>query len=89
LLPPARVLIILHVEPETRIGNAQMMLTVNGTQEQIEQAATIGDLLRRYELIPVRVAVEVNQELVPRGAFDDTPLHDGDAVEIVTFVGGG
>lgn len=66
-----------------------MLLTVNGDEEIHEGVSTIGDLLKRYGIAPVRVAVEVNAELVPRGEFDQTTLKDGDAVEIVTFVGGG
>ncbi len=66
-----------------------MQLNVNGKTEQLDNVATVGDLLRTFDLAPIRVAVEVNKELVPRKTFDETPLHDGDDVEIVTFVGGG
>jgi thiamine biosynthesis protein ThiS len=66
-----------------------MQLSVNGKTEQIDNVATVGDLLRTFDLAPIRVAVEVNKTLVPRKTFDETPLYDGDAVEIVTFVGGG
>ena len=66
-----------------------MKLNVNGRTEQLDGVATVGDLLRHFKLAPIRVAVEVNKDLVPRKTFDDAPLHDGDNVEIVTFVGGG
>ncbi len=66
-----------------------MQLTVNGKPEEHHNVATIADLLRSFDLAPVRVAVELNQQLVPRGDFDRTDLQDGDAIEIVTFVGGG
>ncbi len=36
-----------------------------------------------------RVAVELNRDIVPRANWADTPLHDGDKLEIVHFVGGG
>ncbi len=36
-----------------------------------------------------RVAVELNREIVPRARWAETPLHDGDQLEIVHFVGGG
>lgn len=41
------------------------------------------------KLEPIRVAVEVNEDVVPRRAFSAHRLHEGDRVEIVTFVGGG
>jgi thiamine biosynthesis protein ThiS len=40
-------------------------------------------------LQPVRVAIEVNRELVSRCDFAETTIRDGDRIEIVTFVGGG
>ena len=38
---------------------------------------------------PDRVAIELNREIVPREQWSQTPLHDGDRLEIVHFVGGG
>jgi len=38
---------------------------------------------------PVRVAVERNLEVVPRRTYAQVELREGDALEIVTFVGGG
>ena len=49
----------------------------------------MADLLSQLELEPVRVAVEINEDIVPRKRFGETPIHDGDRIEIVTFVGGG
>ena len=64
-------------------------LTLNGKTETAADGATVADLLLRLELDPVRVAVEINEELVPRKTFVDRRLQSGDRVEIVTFVGGG
>ncbi len=36
-----------------------------------------------------RVAVELNENIVPKAAYDSTVLKDGDVVEVVRFVGGG
>jgi thiamine biosynthesis protein ThiS len=47
------------------------------------------DLLRELGIPPLRVAVERNEELVPRTEYDATLLQDDDRLEIVTFVGGG
>ncbi len=66
-----------------------MELTINGEVEEISEPATVGDLLRRFDIAPIRAAVEVNQDLVTRAEFDYTCVHNGDTVEIVTFVGGG
>lgn len=66
-----------------------MQIMLNGQSETLDSAATVADLLARLKLEPIRVAVEVNEDLVPRKVFEKTPLRDGDRVEIVTFVGGG
>jgi thiamine biosynthesis protein ThiS len=70
-------------------GERMICVTVNGSREQLDDGATVAQLIAKYNLAPPRVAVEVNQELVPRRDYEKTPLRDGDRVEIVTFVGGG
>ena len=64
-------------------------LTLNGKPEMTDDGATVAELLRRLDLDPVRVAVEINEDLVPRKTFVERQLRPGDRVEIVTFVGGG
>ncbi len=62
---------------------------VNGEPREIKSPATVADLLRRLEL-PLRgVAVEVNQQIVPRARHAEHRLTDGDRLEIVSLVGGG
>lgn len=66
-----------------------MRVTINGKADTVTPGATVADLLARLDLAPVRVAVEINEDLVPRKTFDEAALCEGDRVEIVTFVGGG
>lgn len=70
-------------------GRSVTTLTLNGKPETTADGATVADLLRRLDLDPVRVAVEINEGIVPRKTFVDRKLRSGDRVEIVTFVGGG
>jgi thiamine biosynthesis protein ThiS len=65
-----------------------MNLTING-ENQISSAETLGALVERLGMKPDRVAIELNREIVPRDQWPQTPLHDGDHLEIVHFVGGG
>ncbi len=44
---------------------------------------------RSLGMKPDRVAIELNREIVPRDRWPQTPLRDGDRLEIVHFVGGG
>jgi thiamine biosynthesis protein ThiS len=66
-----------------------MRLKVNGEEREFRGVASLADLLRQLGIPPVRVAIERNEELVPRGEYDATALQDGDRLEVVTFVGGG
>src|SRR5687768_14723119 len=64
-------------------------LTINGEPRTLTDAPTVAQLLDQLGHDRRRVAVEVNREVVP---FRDHPEHrlaEGDAVEIVTLVGGG
>ncbi len=50
---------------------------------------SVAEMLNELGLDPVRVAVERNLEIVPRGMLVEVPVEDGDDYEIVHFVGGG
>ena len=65
------------------------MIIVNDEEFEIDSGSSVAKLVEERGLDRSRVAVELNGEIVPRGTFDDTLLHDGDKVEIVHFVGGG
>ncbi|MDH4232956.1 MAG: sulfur carrier protein ThiS [Nitrospirota bacterium] len=66
-----------------------MRLTINGELHENIQAATLRELLEELGIISGRVAVEVNMQVIKRTDFESFGLHDGDAIEIVNFVGGG
>jgi len=62
---------------------------VNGERRELKSPATVADLLYKLEL-PLRgVAVEVNEQIVPRARHADHHLADGDRLEVVSLVGGG
>lgn len=66
-----------------------MQVTINGTEHTLEAGLTIAQLLVQLGKNPKFLAVERNYELVPRTQHADSPLVEGDLVEIVTLVGGG
>jgi thiazole synthase len=63
--------------------------TINGETRELPEPLTIAGLLDRLGYNQRRVAVEVNQEIVPAAMHGERPLRAGDRVEIVTLVGGG
>jgi sulfur carrier protein len=66
-----------------------MTLTVNGDPRDFPHDTTLADLVTRLVPSAKGVAAAVNGEVVPRGAWPDTPLADGSVVEVVTAVQGG
>jgi thiamine biosynthesis protein ThiS len=66
-----------------------MRLKINGEEKSVPDALTVRALLEHLGVRSERVAVEVNLDVVKRAAHATHPLRDGDAVEIVSFVGGG
>ena len=64
-------------------------IQLNGEQRRVSAGATIAGMLGELGLDSRKVAVERNREIVPRGTFDEVQVSEGDAFEIVHFVGGG
>ena len=64
-------------------------ITVNGEPRRIIPGASIAALVAELDLDPKAVAVERNLEIVPKSAYANVALADGDQLEIVHFVGGG
>ena len=67
------------------------MITIilNGKSTEIGENSNIDQLLSTLELINKRLAVEINQQIVPRSEFDRIILKEHDTVEIVQAIGGG
>ncbi|UFS71536.1 sulfur carrier protein ThiS [Geomonas sp. RF6] len=65
-----------------------MKITVNGEAVTIDPIS-VQDYLLSLQIDPVRVAVELNREILPKADYQGTLLQDGDVLEIVHFVGGG
>ncbi|MBK8337909.1 MAG: sulfur carrier protein ThiS [Sterolibacteriaceae bacterium] len=70
-------------------SNPAINLTLNGEAQSLAGPLTVAQLLAARGLSGKRVAVERNGEIVPRGLHEQTPLADGDRLEIVVAVGGG
>ena len=66
-----------------------MQIFVNGKAHEVADGATVGALVSQMTLERRRIAVEVNQELVPRALHDAHVLQPGDQIEIVQAIGGG
>lgn len=64
-------------------------LILNGEPREVPGPATLDRLLAHLELEPRTVVVELNRSIVRRPALASTGYGEGDAIELVHFVGGG
>ena len=65
------------------------MITVNGKQIQLISEMSVAVYLEENNYQINRIAVEMNEEILPKYSYSETMLKDGDRLEVVTFVGGG
>ncbi len=68
-----------------------MKISVNGAEREVAPVRTLEELLESLELPLDRggIAVARNEEVVPRIRWAETPVADGDRLEIITAVQGG
>lgn len=65
-----------------------MDVVINGERKQVK-GGTLLDVLAELELDPRAVVVEHNRKIVRRAGLEEVTVKEGDAIELVHFVGGG
>ncbi|MGN1206458.1 MAG: sulfur carrier protein ThiS [Eubacterium sp.] len=65
------------------------MVQINGVEKTQYDGKTLEDVLAGEGYEKNRIAMEVNEEIIPKANYGEVFLKDGDRVEIVSFVGGG
>lgn len=74
---------------QTSVSSTVVTVTLNGESRALNGPVTVSGLLATLGLETRKVAVERNEEIVPRSRYAETWLESGDALEIVHFIGGG
>jgi thiazole synthase len=64
-------------------------LIINGKPQSAKAGTTVAALLAQLGVDPARVAVERNEDVIPRKTWHEAALNEGDRLEIVAFMGGG
>ncbi|WP_375251093.1 sulfur carrier protein ThiS [Sphingomonas sp.] len=64
-------------------------IIVNGEHKRVHAGLSVAALAESLGLVPEKVAVERNLEVVSRSTLAEVIVEDGDELEIVHFVGGG
>ena len=66
-----------------------MQVRINGETRQVDEGITLAGLLAELDLADRRIAVEINQAIVPRARHAETPIGENDSIEIIHAIGGG
>jgi sulfur carrier protein len=66
-----------------------MIVTVNGQVLKIDNSATAKDLINQLNFQDQRVALEVNESIIPKSEHAEFELNANDQIEIIKAVGGG
>ncbi|MGI8626106.1 MAG: sulfur carrier protein ThiS [Geodermatophilaceae bacterium] len=66
-----------------------MQVTVNGVPADVDEGATLAVLISARTDAHRHIAVALNGDVVPRGAWEATRLTAGDSVEVLAPVAGG
>ena len=66
-----------------------MNIIVNGVEQTYTSSLTLETLLIELGHANKKVAVEVNEEIIPRSELGNRLVVDGDKIEIINAVGGG
>ncbi len=71
----------------SELGSIQVQ--VNGKEREVQSGLSVHELVEAFDLNPMLIVVELNREILSRDQFKDVQISEGDAVELVHFVGGG
>ncbi len=66
-----------------------IQVQVNGKEREVPSGLSVHELVESFDLNPLLIVVELNREILGRDQFRDVQVSEGDAVELVHFVGGG
>ena len=66
-----------------------MNIIINGTSQQLSSAKNLSEIVSDFCKQSKHVITELNGTIIPSEKWAQTNLQDGDALELVTFVGGG
>lgn len=66
-----------------------MQIVINGESKTVSEQLTAQQLLQELGIAEQKLALEVNEEIVPRSTFSEYLIQPGDIVEIIHAIGGG
>lgn len=65
------------------------MVQINGVNKEQYDGKTVEEMIAEEGYEKSRIAIEINEEIIPKTKYGEVILRDADRVEVVSFVGGG
>jgi sulfur carrier protein len=66
-----------------------MQVTINGASHTLDDGIMLSTLLTELDIAGKRIAVEINESIVPKSLHPSTVINQGDKIEIIHAIGGG
>lgn len=66
-----------------------MKITINGTPKELTGTSHLSDIVAQFCKHPKNIITEVNGTIIAIDSRHNTPIQEGDTIELVAFVGGG
>ena len=66
-----------------------MQVLINGESHTLSDGIVLSALLDQLEISGRRIAVEINESIVPRSQHVNTVIQQDDKIEIIHAIGGG
>ncbi|MBT4837547.1 MAG: sulfur carrier protein ThiS [Methylococcales bacterium] len=66
-----------------------MNIILNGTPKNMSNVFYVKDLITELNLSGKRIAIEINEEIIPRSNYSSQKITDGDTIEVIHAIGGG
>lgn len=80
---------VLKRKIEKRGVKMSIKILINGKEEQIEEGMNVLELLKKKNIRPEVVTVELNEKIIDRKDYPTCSIREGDKIELVYFMGGG
>lgn len=66
-----------------------MQIVINGELKLVSEKLTAQQLLQELGITEQKLALEINEEIIPRSSLCEHVIQPGDTVEIIHAIGGG
>ena len=69
--------------------NNKIQIYINGKKKNINSNCNLINILKEYSLNTKLVAIEINQEVIPKSNYKSRKIKKNDRIEILELIGGG